>query len=106
LLLLLIPPPRKCGRLQYFCIFCGCGAEDITMVGNSEIFLDTIPVELVTCGQIVGIDEGQVGTHVLDFVFATCGTFRAGSDETGAKRAIAADTMVVFVIDGLEMFVG
>jgi hypothetical protein len=105
-LLLLIVPPRKYGRLQYFCIFCGGGAEDTTIEGNSEIFLDTIPVELVTCGQIVGIDEGQVGTHVLDFVFATCGTFRAGSDETGAKRAIAADTIVVFTVDGLEMFVG
>ena len=103
---MLIVPPRKYGRLQYFCIFCGGGAEDTTIEGNSKIFLYTIPVELVTRGQIVGIDEGQVGTHVLDFVFVTCGTFRAGSDETGAKRAIAADTMVVFVIDGLEMFVG
>jgi hypothetical protein len=104
LLLLLIVPPRKYGRLQYFWFFCG-GAADTTIEGNAEVFF-TDAVILVNFGQIVGIDEGQVGTHVLVFVFATCGTFRAGSIETGTNRAIAADTMVVFTLDGLEMFVG
>jgi hypothetical protein len=58
----------------------------------------------------VGIDEGHVGTHVFVFVFvfvfSARGTFKIGSDDTGTNRFIAADTMVVFIIDGLEMFVG
>jgi esterase/lipase superfamily enzyme len=73
------------------------------MVGNWKVFF-TDAVILVNCGQIVGIVEGHVGTQVL--VFSSCGTFKTGSIDAFANRVIGADTVVVFVIDGLDAFVG